>query len=106
MPCPRQAIYCTVPQLLVRAKENVSAPERGYLAALGDKLRETRAKRGLSRRVLAADSGVSERYLAQLEAGQGNVSILLLRQIAAALTLSLTELLAEERVRAAAICLR
>jgi len=85
-----------VAQLLVRAKENVSLPERGYLAALGDKLREARAKRGLSRRVLAADSGVSERYLAQLEAGQGNVSILLLRQIATALGLALTELLAEE----------
>jgi XRE family aerobic/anaerobic benzoate catabolism transcriptional regulator len=39
---------------------------------------------------------VSERYLAQLEAGQGNVSILLLRQIAGALELPLTELLAED----------
>jgi len=49
----------------------------------------------MSRKVLAADSGVSERYLAQLEAGLGNVSILLLRQIASALGLPLTELLAE-----------
>src|SRR5882724_332668 len=95
MPCPKQAIYCTVPQLLVRAKENASHPERSYLAALGDKLREARAKKGLSRKVLAADSGVSERYLAQLEAGLGNVSILLLRQIARALDLSLIDLLAE-----------
>ena len=96
MPCPKQAIYCTVPQLLVRAKENASHPERSYLAALGDKLREARAKKGLSRKVLAADSGVSERYLAQLEAGLGNVSILLLRQIASALDLSLIDLLAED----------
>jgi XRE family aerobic/anaerobic benzoate catabolism transcriptional regulator len=50
----------------------------------------------MSRKALAADSGVSERYLAQLEAGLGNVSILLLRQIAAALELALTELLAED----------
>jgi XRE family aerobic/anaerobic benzoate catabolism transcriptional regulator len=64
--------------------------------ALGDKLRDARAKRGQSRRLLAVESGVSERYLAQLEAGQGNVSILLLRQIATALDLSLTELLAED----------
>jgi len=85
-----------VPQLLVRAKENASHPERSYLAALGDKLREARAKKGLSRKVLAADSGVSERYLAQLEAGLGNVSILLLRQIASALDLSLIDLLAED----------
>src|SRR5258706_9320020 len=105
MPYPRQAIYCTVAQLLVRAKENVSLPERGYLAALGDKLREARAKRGLSRRVLAADSGVSERYLAQLEGGQGNVSILLLRQIATALGLPLTELLAEDADGAAELTL-
>lgn len=96
MPCPKQAIYCTVPQLLVRAKENASHPERSYLTALGDKLRKARAKRGLSRKVLAADSGVSERYLAQLEAGLGNVSILLLRQIAAALGLPLIDLLAED----------
>jgi len=59
-------------------------------------LRRARARRGLSRKLLATDSGVSERYLAQLEAGQGNVSILLLRQIAAALDLPLTELLAED----------
>jgi XRE family transcriptional regulator, aerobic/anaerobic benzoate catabolism transcriptional regulator len=63
---------------------------------LGDRVREARAKRGQSRKLLAAQSGVSERYLAQLEAGQGNVSILLLRQIAAALDLPITELLAEE----------
>ena len=50
----------------------------------------------MSRKLLAGDSGVSERYLAQLEGGQGNVSILLLRQIATALNLPLAELLAED----------
>ena len=59
-------------------------------------MREARARRGLSRKLLAADSGVSERYLAQLEAGQGNASILLLRQIATALDLPLTELIADD----------
>jgi XRE family transcriptional regulator, aerobic/anaerobic benzoate catabolism transcriptional regulator len=76
-------------------------PERSYLAALGDRVRNARARRGLSRKLLAADSGVSERYLAQLEAGLGNVSILLLRQIANALTLPLAELLAEDSGEAA-----
>jgi XRE family aerobic/anaerobic benzoate catabolism transcriptional regulator len=76
--------------------ESVVSHERNYLSALGNRVREVRAKRGRSRRQLAADSGVSERYLAQLEAGQGNVSILLLRQIAGALELPLTELLAED----------
>ena len=55
--------------------------ERDYLVALGERVREARARRGISRKLLARDSGVSERYLAQLEGGQGNVSILLLRQI-------------------------
>ena len=80
----------------VYAKEKDSHSERDYLAALGDRVREVRARRGMSRKLLAADSGVSERYLAQLEAGQGNVSILLLRQITSALSLPLTELLAED----------
>jgi XRE family transcriptional regulator, aerobic/anaerobic benzoate catabolism transcriptional regulator len=56
-----------------------------YLKTLGDRVRRIRAQRGMTRRILARDSGVSERYLAQLESGRGNVSILLLRQIAAAM---------------------
>jgi len=82
-------------QRVVQANENTT-PEQSYLAALGYRVRSARARRGLSRKLLAADSGVSERYLAQLEAGQGNVSILLLRQIANALGLPLAELLAED----------
>ena len=80
----------------IYAKESESNSEHDYLAALGDRVREARARRGMSRKLLAADSGVSERYLAQLEAGQGNVSILLLRQITSALNLPITELLAED----------
>jgi XRE family aerobic/anaerobic benzoate catabolism transcriptional regulator len=60
---------------------------------LGDRVREARASRGMTRKILARDSGVSERYLAQLESGQGNVSILLLRDIAKALDISLEVLL-------------
>lgn len=92
-------------QRTVPAKESADSHERNYLSALGDRVRETRAKRGQSRRQLAADSGVSERYLAQLEAGQGNVSILLLRQIAGALELPLTELLAEDSDESAELVL-
>jgi XRE family transcriptional regulator, aerobic/anaerobic benzoate catabolism transcriptional regulator len=62
-----------------------SASEPDYLQLLGERVRETRARRGMTRKILAHDSGVSERYLAQLETGQGNISILLLRQIAQAL---------------------
>ena len=56
-----------------------------FLAALGDQVRELRARRGMTRKILAKDSGVSERYLAQLEGGHGNASMLILRQIARAL---------------------
>jgi XRE family transcriptional regulator, aerobic/anaerobic benzoate catabolism transcriptional regulator len=56
-----------------------------YLTQIGKRVRELRARRGMTRKILARDSQVSERYLAQLESGEGNVSILLLRQIAQAL---------------------
>jgi XRE family transcriptional regulator, aerobic/anaerobic benzoate catabolism transcriptional regulator len=71
----------------------VEAQDALYLQNLGMRVREARAQRGMSRRVLSRDSRVSERYLAQLEAGQGNISILLLRQISQALDLPIAELL-------------
>jgi XRE family aerobic/anaerobic benzoate catabolism transcriptional regulator len=67
-----------------------------YLKLLGERIRTTRAQRGMTRRILARDSGVSERYLAQLEAGQGNMSIALLRQVAQAMGVPLAELVREE----------
>lgn len=68
---------------------------QSLLQRLGERVREARARRGMTRRLLARDSGVSERYLAQLESGQGNVSVLILRQIAQALSLPVEELLRE-----------
>lgn len=69
------------------------ADGQAYLQQLGARVRESRGRLGLSRKTLAIKSGVSERYLAQLESGQGNISILLLRQVAQALEISLPELL-------------
>ena len=66
-----------------------------FLAVLGERVRAARVRRGMTRRILARDSGVSERYLAQLEAGQGNISIALLRQVAEAMSLPLGELVRE-----------
>ena len=76
-----------------RAGENGEAE---YLRLLGDRIREARARRGMTRKILARDSKVSERYLAQLEAGHGNISIVLLRQIAHAMGLPLGDLVREE----------
>ncbi len=68
-----------------------------FLIGLGDRVRAERKARGLSRRVLSGISGVSERYLAQLETGSGNISIILLRDIAMSLGVSLEELVSETR---------
>lgn len=69
--------------------------DEGYLRALGERVREIRARRGMTRRILSRDSRVSERYIAQLESGLGNISILLLRQLAHALDTPLEALVLE-----------
>jgi XRE family transcriptional regulator, aerobic/anaerobic benzoate catabolism transcriptional regulator len=66
--------------------------EQDFLLFLGKRVRELRNRRGLTRKMLAREADVSERHLAQLEAGEGNVSIVLLRRIAGALSVSLSEL--------------
>jgi len=63
-----------------------------YLRRLGERVRTLRNQRGMSRKVLAAHARISERYLAQMEAGKGNCSIVLLRRIARALGLPVTHL--------------
>jgi len=78
------------------AAPNLNADDAVFLQKLGERVREARARRGMTRRILARDSSVSERYLAQLEAGQGNVSVLLLRQIGGALGIPLNDLLRDD----------
>lgn len=68
-----------------------------FLIGLGERVRAQRKARGLSRRVLSGISGVSERYLAQLETGTGNISIVLLRDIAMSLSVTLEDLVCEKR---------
>lgn len=57
------------------------------IARVGERAREARERTGMPRRVLSEKSGVSPRYLAQLEAGEGNISIGLLQRVASALDL-------------------
>ncbi|MEO1495427.1 MAG: helix-turn-helix transcriptional regulator [Pseudomonadota bacterium] len=52
---------------------------------VGSRLRAARKARGLSRRELSERSGVSQRYLAQVESGGGNISIALLLKVGTAL---------------------
>jgi len=69
--------------------------ETAYLARLGERVRAWRNGNGMTRKALAAASGVSERYLAQLEAGQGNISVLLLRKVARAMGAAVESLVRE-----------
>lgn len=71
----------------------MSEDSQTLLKVLGDRVRSLRARRGMTRKILSTDSSVSERYLAQLEQGKGNISIGLLSQIADALQVNLVELL-------------
>jgi XRE family transcriptional regulator, aerobic/anaerobic benzoate catabolism transcriptional regulator len=68
-------------------------PETGFLEQLGQRVRTMRAVRGMSRKVLAKVSGISERYIAQLESGKGNVSIVLLRRVSHAMGAHLEDLI-------------
>ena len=68
-------------------------PEKATLSELGGRVRAWRARRGMTRKQLAADSGLSERFLADVEGGKGNVSINSLEAAARALNITILELL-------------
>ena len=82
-----------VPQRPTRCRPSRPGRKSEFLAALGRQVRESRERRGLARKAVSQSAGVSERYLAQLEAGEGNASVLLLRSVARALDMPLTELI-------------
>src|ERR1700719_2094349 len=79
--------------LRTRIMTQASDPETGFLEQLGQRVRTMRALRGMSRKVLAKVSGISERYIAQLESGKGNVSIVLLRRVSNAMGAHLEDLI-------------
>lgn len=69
-----------------------------FLFRVGEKVRTARNRRGMSRRALAAQAELSERYLAQLETGNGNCSIALLRRVADALNIPIAELVDDRQL--------
>jgi XRE family transcriptional regulator, aerobic/anaerobic benzoate catabolism transcriptional regulator len=83
-------------------------PARGentaLLHAIGALVRNERAKRGMTRRALAAQCQTSERYLAQIESGSGNPSVLVLDAIARALDVDPVELMPPRRRSAVPAC--
>ena len=71
--------------------------EHAYLSRLGERVRAWRAEHGMTRKALSLACGVSERYLAQLESGRGNISVLLLRKVARAMGVAVEHLVREEQ---------
>ena len=85
---------------IVHPAARIPPPSHGgdrqtLLAALGQRVRALRSRKGMTRKALALGADVSERHLANLELGSGNASILVLHQVAGALQCSLAELLGD-----------
>lgn len=86
----------SAPELEGAASIDADLEGQSFLSTLGQRVREARNRRGETRKLVARNAGVSERHLAHLEAGEGNISIVLLRRIAHALEISVQDLLITE----------
>jgi XRE family transcriptional regulator, aerobic/anaerobic benzoate catabolism transcriptional regulator len=89
----------SMPDTVTKAAAPAEDAKNPFLVALGDRVRNLRAQRGLTRKAVATAADVSERHLANLEYGTGNASILVLQQVATALHCSLAELLGDVTTR-------
>ncbi len=77
------------------ARSEAQEDKHPFLLALGDRVRNLRARRGMTRKALALAADVSERHLANMEYGVGNASVLVLLQVAGALQCPLGELIGD-----------
>src|SRR5258708_5765464 len=89
-------LYCRLGEAMRSKVQSGPRPETEFLRMLGERVRAERSRRGMTRKDLAKSAYVSERFLAQLETGHGNISIIRLRRIAHAMELGV-ERLAQER---------
>jgi len=64
--------------------------------SLAQRVRDARARRFMTRKALAQESGISIAYLARVERGSGNISLSLLQRLALALNLPIESFLAGE----------
>jgi XRE family aerobic/anaerobic benzoate catabolism transcriptional regulator len=95
----RQEAGLTLPMAAEGSTDPAEDAKNPLLVALGERVRDLRAQRGLTRKAVAVAAEVSERHLANLEYGTGNASILVLQQVATALHCSLAELLGDFTTR-------
>jgi XRE family aerobic/anaerobic benzoate catabolism transcriptional regulator len=84
---------------LSEAQPEQEGEKNPFLVGLGERVRALRSRRGMTRRAVALAADVSERHLANLEYGIGNVSVLVLLQVAGALQCSLAELIGDVTTR-------
>jgi len=89
----RRGAAVRLPKPPAQAPLALAASDPNFLANLGRRVREAREERGMARKMLSRAADVSERYLAALEAGEGNASVILLRRVAGALGVRLADLL-------------
>lgn len=82
--------------ILSEARRGSEPADEAYLRLVGERVRLMRLQMGMSRKALSHASGVSERYLAELERGSGNASLLVLRSIADALGTRVHDLTIED----------
>ena len=85
----------TPPESMLMEPSEQETKRSPFLEALGERVRTLRSRKGMTRRAVAVAADVSERHLANLEYGTGNVSVLVLLQVATALQCSLAELLGD-----------
>ena len=67
-----------------------------YIEEIGNRVRSHRAKRGMTRKSLSKHSGVSERYLAQLESGKANITFSVLWRVAEAFDIPFSEIISDQ----------
>ena len=78
-----------------------SSSDSDFLLYVGKRVRDARSRRGMTRKMLAQEAEVSERHLAQIELGEGNVSIILLRRITNALNIPVADAFQAEKQNSA-----
>ena len=86
----------TTPTKASLAEVHGFAANGDFLAVLGRRVRELRSRRGMTRKQMSQEADVSERHLAQLESGEGNISVVLLQRVSAALHVPIASLFARQ----------
>jgi XRE family transcriptional regulator, aerobic/anaerobic benzoate catabolism transcriptional regulator len=100
-----QAVYCNRPLTKSNIVRVTASEESALLKSLAGRVREMRARRGLTLRALSVASKLSVRFLGQIEAARANVSVLKLARLATALGTTPAALLSVRRTSLPIICL-